>query len=333
MNSILSTENAQIEGWRKSLANAWKDPVALLEYLGLGDYAGQLSESTGFPMLVSREFAGRIEAGNIHDPLLRQVLPVQDENLAVAGFVQDPTADQAALKSPALLQKYSGRALVITNNYCASNCRYCFRRHFPYGENSLRPAELKKTGKYLGENPDIDEVILSGGDPLTLSTRRLAASWAALNKEREIPTLRIHTRLPVFLPSRVSPALLDWLAGLKCSKLVVIHSNHAREIDENVMKALGQLKEAGVLLLNQSVLLAGVNDSLSALQALSRRLWEAGVLPYYLHMLDPVAGAAHFQVDESTARQLQAGLRASLPGYLVPRLVREIPGEPGKSAI
>jgi len=233
------------------------------------------------------------------------------------------------LKAPGLLQKYAGRALLIATGACAINCRYCFRREFPYAEQ-IGSGALSQALDAIAADPGIDEVILSGGDPLSLSDARLRALTDALAKIAHLRRLRVHTRLPVVLPSRVDAGLLQWLRELPWPVAMVLHSNHANEIDASVLAACAQLRAAGVTLLNQSVLLRGVNDSVAALAQLSQRLFEAGVVPYYLHLLDRVRGAAHFDVPEATARQLVGELAAGLSGYLVPKLVREVPGGPAK---
>ncbi|MCA9659066.1 MAG: KamA family radical SAM protein, partial [Myxococcales bacterium] len=232
-----------------------------------------------------------------------------------------------------LLHKYRSRVLVILRGGCAINCRYCFRRHFPYGDHALASGALAEIVAYVAARPEVDEVILSGGDPLLAKDADLAAVIEALRGLPQLRRLRIHTRLPITLPSRITPALVDLLGGAPWPTVVVFHTNHARELDAEVDAALAELRGAGVTLLNQSVLLRGVNDSVEALAELSERLLKAGVLPYYLHLLDRVAGAAHFEVGEDRARALVAGLYRTLPGFLVPRLVREIAGEPSKVPI
>jgi L-lysine 2,3-aminomutase len=271
--------------------------------------------------------------GDPHDPLLRQVLPLGAELVAAPGFSVDPVGDRDALRAPGVLHKYQGRVLLTATGACAVHCRYCFRRHFPYAQANASAEHWQAALDYVATNPDVREVILSGGDPLTLSDRRLAEFVQALEACAHVERLRLHTRLPVVLPERVTPELLAWLANTRLQTVVVIHANHAREIDDNVRLACARLRDSGATLLNQSVLLRGVNDSVEALATLSETLFAAGVLPYYLHLLDRVQGAAHFEVEDATARQLLAELNAGLPGYLVPRLVRELPGAPGKALI
>jgi len=271
--------------------------------------------------------------GDPTDPLLRQVLPLGEEALPAPGYVTDPLQEAEHTPARGLIHKYAGRVLLITSPACAVNCRYCFRRHFPYGDNSPSRAQWEASLEHLRTDPSITEAILSGGDPLAASDRQLAWLVERLEAIPHLRRLRIHTRLPVVIPDRIDAALLDWLGKSRLQKVVVLHINHAQEIDPAVVDACARLKTAGVTLLNQSVLLRGVNDSVDALAALSERLFEAGVLPYYLHVLDPVAGAAHFDVPDGQARELVAGLREVLPGFLMPRLVREVPGEGSKTPL
>jgi EF-P beta-lysylation protein EpmB len=270
--------------------------------------------------------------GDPRDPLLRQVLPLGEELVAAPGFVADPLAELAALPARGLLHKYEGRVLLIATGACAVNCRYCFRRHFPYAEEAAGEG-FEEALAYVAGDPSIEEVILSGGDPLLLPDRTLSGLAESLAAIPHVARLRVHSRTPVVLPERVDAGLLAWLAGTRLAPVLVIHANHAREIDAAVAAAMAELRAAGVTLLNQSVLLEGVNDSVEALADLSRALFAAGVLPYYLHHLDRVAGAAHFEVGEERARRLVGEVAARLPGYLVPRLVREVPGAPAKAQV
>jgi EF-P beta-lysylation protein EpmB len=270
--------------------------------------------------------------GDPSDPLLRQVLPLGAERAEVPGFSADPLAERDDTRVPGLLQKYHGRVLLVATGACAVHCRYCFRREFPYGEH-LGGAPLEAAVEAIAGDASIDEVILSGGDPLSLSDARLAAITTALAGIPHLRRLRVHTRQPIVLPSRVDAGLLAWLASLPWPTVFVLHVNHAAELDAGVVDALVRLRAAGATLLSQSVLLRGVNDEVGVLEALSRRLFEAGVLPYYLHLLDRVRGSAHFEVPEAEARALMRSLAARLPGYLVPRLVREVAGEAAKRPI
>jgi EF-P beta-lysylation protein EpmB len=309
-----------------------RDPRELLGMLGLESLAAGISARAAaqFPLRVPRGFIARMRHGDPSDPLLRQVLPVLDEERMVPGFVLDAVGDGAAKAGHGVIRKYRGRALLVATGSCAINCRYCFRRHFPYGEETAAADGWREAVAAIAADPGIDEVILSGGDPLSLSTPKLAELTAALAPIAHLKRLRIHSRLPVVLPERVDDELLAWLAALPWPLAFVIHANHANEFDGEVDAALARLRGAGAALLNQSVLLRGVNDSVDALAALSERAWQAGVLPYYLHQLDRVAGTAHFEIDDTQARALHAALAARLSGYLVPKLVREVAGDSGK---
>ena len=320
--------------WRRQLAQAERDPRALLHRLELPLSLLPAAESAArlFPLRAPEPWIRRIRRGDPHDPLLLQVLPLYAEHDTPAGFSTDPVGDGPAQSGAGILHKYHGRVLMITTGACAIHCRYCFRRHFPYSESQAGRNDWGDSLAWLDAHPEVDEVILSGGDPLTLSDRRLASLTRALRQRPQVRRLRLHTRLPVVLPDRVTPELLELLDG-PWEVVWVIHSNHARELDEAVAAALGRLRAAGHWLLNQAVLLRRVNDSADALEALSRRLFQVGVLPYYLHLLDRVQGAAHFEVPEARGQALAAELAARLPGYLVPRLAREEAGEPAKTLV
>lgn len=311
------------------------DPGILIDLLGLDaalkPAATRSAEQFGFR--VTRSFASRMRRGDPDDPLLRQVLPIEAEMLdGPTGFGDDPTGDLEARAAPGVLQKYRGRVLLIVTGTCAVHCRYCFRRHFPYGEET-RAHSLETALDYLNRNDTVREVILSGGDPLTLSDRRLGGLAGELGRIPHLVRLRLHTRQPVVDPGRVGDDLLAWLESTDLRTTLVIHANHPAEIDDDVARAADRLRRAGVTLLNQSVLLRGVNDRAETLSALSERLFSIGVLPYYLHALDRVRGAAHFLVPEDKALALHRELRASLPGYLVPRLAREDPGRACKTLL
>jgi EF-P beta-lysylation protein EpmB len=321
--------------WRKSLANAVSSAAELCELLGLDPERVGLGSRAmrEFPLKVPRGFAARMHRGDPDDPLLRQVLPLAAEEKEVAGFGVDPVGDLLSRAATGLLHKYQGRALLITTGACAVHCRYCFRRHFPYSEESALHSGWAAPLAQVRSDPSITEVILSGGDPLSLSDRRLAQLTEQLATISHVKRLRIHTRYPVVLPERVNANFLTWLDSVNLQKVMVIHANHAQEIDESVRAACKSLRERGVTLLNQSVLLAGVNDNVTTLANLSEALFDIGVLPYYLHVLDKVAGAAHFAIAEARAVAIHRELAAQLPGYLVPRLVREIAGAPAKMPV
>lgn len=317
--------------WRELWRDAITDTVELLQVVGLPQLAGQLPPAdAGFALRVPRGFAARMRPGDPRDPLLLQVLPQLAELDQVPGFVADAVGDLAAREAQGVLHKYYGRALLIASGSCAINCRYCFRRHFPYGEEIAAAGQWRQALAHLRSDPSIHELILSGGDPLALATAKLAELSRGLTELPQVTRLRIHTRLPVVLPERIDTAFLDWLAALPQQKVIVLHANHANEFDPRVDAACAALRGAGATLLNQSVLLRGVNDDVDALSALSERLFAAGVLPYYLHQLDRVQGAAHFEVDDARALALVEAMRRRLPGYLVPRLVREVAGDAAK---
>ena len=318
--------------WQKALREAVRDPRELLDLLGLDRLAPRLSDEAmvQFPLRVPRGFVARMRRGDPSDPLLRQVLPLDDEMRPMPGFGLDAVGDGAAKTAPGVIQKYRGRALLVATGSCAIHCRYCFRRHFPYAEETAARDGWRDAVDLIRRDASIEEVLLSGGDPLSLSNGKLAELTGALADIPHLRRLRIHSRLPIVVPERVDDGLMGWLTALPWPVTLVVHANHANEFDGTVDAALGRLRAAGVHLLNQAVLLRGVNDSVDALAALSERGFRAGVLPYYLHQLDRVAGVAHFEVDDAHARALHAGLAARLSGYLVPRLVREIPGDTGK---
>jgi len=317
--------------WRALWREAVTDAGELLALVGLEHLAGSLpADDAGFSVRVPRGFAARMRQGDPLDPLLLQVLPQQAETREVAGFSTDAVGDMAARSAQGVLHKYEGRALLIASGSCAINCRYCFRRHFPYGEEMAAAGQWRKALDHVRQDASISELILSGGDPLSLATAKLEELSRGLEAIAHVTRLRIHTRLPVVLPERVDDGLVAWLASLPLQKVVVLHANHANEFDASVDAACARLRGAGVTLLNQSVLLRGINDEVDTLAALSERLFAAGVLPYYLHQLDRVQGSAHFEVEDTRALALVEAVRHRLPGYLVPKLVREVGGEASK---
>lgn len=321
--------------WQKELASAFGNAGELLRHLGLEHRLQPdiLEAAKQFPLRVTRHFASLMRQGDPDDPLLRQVLPLAAELSEAPGFVIDPVGDNLADCGDGILQKYHGRALVIATGACAIHCRYCFRRHFAYQERSARGQEWEALVDNLAAHPALTEVILSGGDPLTLSDRRLGQLLAALQRLPGLRRLRLHSRLPVVLPSRITEDLVALLEDNPWSVSLVIHANHPNELNRDTARALDPLRRAGITLLNQSVLLRGINDQESVLRDLSEALFDMGVLPYYLHLLDPVKGAAHFAVGRSAGRSLIAALRRQLPGYLVPRLVMEEPGSSEKTPL
>lgn len=317
-------------GWRSELREAFRSPTELLEHLGLDDARMNAASQPPFPMLVPRAFAGRIQPRQPRDPILLQVIPDMDEHRDRPGYASDPVGDGVSRRARGLLHKYSGRVLLITTGACAVHCRYCFRQDFPYAADIAASRNWADAIAYIDRHADVEEVILSGGDPLMLTTRALESLTEQLKHIPHVRRLRLHTRLPIVLPSRVTERLCDWLSGLPFPVVIVVHANHAQEFDAEVDQALGRLRETGAHLLNQTVLLAGVNDSADLLCDLMRRSLAAGVLPYYLHVLDRVRGAARFDCDRQQALQLHEHLRIQLSGYLVPRLVREEAGAPYK---
>ncbi|HUQ52548.1 MAG TPA: EF-P beta-lysylation protein EpmB, partial [Gammaproteobacteria bacterium] len=314
-----------------ALQAAVRDPAELLRLLDLPPDALGAPADVAFPLLVPRGFVARMRKGDPHDPLLRQVWPHAAESAAVQGFSADPVREQG-LAAQGVIQKYPGRVLLIASGACPLHCRYCFRRDFPYQSQLAARGDWTAALAELANVPDAREAILSGGDPLSLSNRRLGELIARL-ADTQLATVRIHTRFPIALPERVDDGLLRVLRGTRLKTVLVVHANHANELDTSVERALSALRPALTALLNQSVLLRGVNDDAQALAGLSERLFACGVLPYYLHLLDRVAGAAHFDVDETTAKKIVAALRTRLPGYLVPRLVRETPKELSKTPV
>lgn len=321
--------------WQQSWRDAVRDPRELLAMLGLESAGLAISDDAAgqFPLRVPRGFVARMRPNDPRDPLLRQVLPLDAEMRPMPGFSLDAVGDSQAKAGHGVIRKYRGRALLIATGSCAIHCRYCFRRHFPYAEETAAAAGWRDAVEAIGADAGIDEVILSGGDPWSLATPKLAELTDALASIRHLKRLRVHTRLPVVLPERVDDALAGWLETLPWPVTVVLHANHANEFDDTVDAALQRLRRTGALLLNQAVLLRGVNDSVEALAELSERGHAAGVLPYYLHQLDRVQGAAHFEVPDEVALRLHRDLAARLSGYLVPRLVREVAGDPGKRPI
>ena len=323
--------------WQRLLAAVITRSDELTELAGGPPAAGggpsAAAAERQFGVRVPRGFAKRICPSDPGDPILRQVLPVAAEAEPAEGFSDDPVGELAAARRGGVLQKYHGRALLVVTPVCAVHCRYCFRRHFPYSDHALSGRQWAAALELIAADPTLAEVILSGGDPLTVPDDRLSRLVDDITAIPHVRRLRLHTRVPIVLPERVDEALVGWLARVRLPVVVVVHANHANEIDDDVRRALAVLRGCGVTLLNQSVLLAGVNDSVEALCELTERLFEAGALPYYLHLLDRVRGAAHFEVPEAEALRLVAGVRDRMPGYLVPRLVREVAGAPSKVAV
>lgn len=322
----------QTPSWQEAIANALTSPEELIDYLELDRSLLPAARAAAlrFGLRVPREFADRMQRGNPQDPLLLQILPMGAELELQPGFVLDPVGDLAATPAAGVVHKYHGRALLITTGACALHCRYCFRRHFPYQEASAHLDHWQSALDYLGRDTSIKEVILSGGDPMMIADSRLAGLFRALEAIPHLTRLRIHTRMPIIVPQRITEKILEELSRLRLKTVVVVHCNHASELTQQVCQALKKLEESGVRLLNQSVLLKRINDKLETQIQLCEALFDARVLPYYLHLLDPVQGAAHFNVSQKEARLLYQQLQQRLPGYLVPKLVYEKAGEASK---
>ncbi|HEU0276566.1 MAG TPA: EF-P beta-lysylation protein EpmB [Rhodanobacteraceae bacterium] len=320
--------------WRRSMREVVTDARELLALVGLPQLADRLPPAdAGFPLKVPRSFVARMRRGDPADPLLVQVLPVLAELDEAPGYTDDAVGDLDAVKAHGVLQKYEGRALLIAAGSCAVNCRFCFRRHFPYAEELAASHAWHEALAALDADRTLREVILSGGDPLVLSTKKLEEFTDGLRQLPHIMRMRIHSRLPVVMPERVDDEFCAWLAGLPLQRVLVIHANHPNELDATLADACARLKDAGVTLFNQSVLLHGVNDDPAVLVQLSERLFEIGVLPYYLHQLDKVRGTAHFEVSDERAHEIMDEVRALLPGFLVPKLVREVAGDRSKRPV
>lgn len=319
--------------WQQQLIDSVTDLDELLALLQLSSKVAEPKSCLSFGLRVSRDFVARMEPGNPRDPLLLQVLPVEKELISTPGYSTDPLNESAANKLPGLLHKYHGRVLLILTAGCAVNCRYCFRRHFPYQENRLSQNDLKNILYYLAQDPSISEVILSGGDPLILKDESLANIIQQLSEIPHLKYLRFHTRFPIMIPARITDALLDTLTQSRLQTAIVIHCNHPNEINASVRAALQKFATLPIQLLNQSVLLKDVNDNAATLIELSHKLYASGVLPYYLHLLDPVQGAAHFAVSKRRGNEIMQQLQEQLPGYLVPKFVKEIANAQHKVSI
>ena len=321
--------------WKKELANATTSIASLLEQLDLSHQIETVNIQPGFKCLVTKSYIDKIQTGNINDPLLQQVLPLIKETHSATqqNGLNDPVGDISAQISQGLLHKYHGRILLISTGACAIHCRYCFRRHYPYQQSYCSNKALNHVLDYLKEHSEIEEVILSGGDPLILDNEKLSDLIKKLESINHLHTLRIHTRLPVVLPNRINTGLIQLLQSSRFQIVMVIHANHANELLQTEHAKLHLLQQAGITLLNQSVLLKGINDNSETLTTLSKRLFQCKTLPYYLHLLDPVKGAMHFEVTKITALRLKKEMEEQLPGYLVPRLVQEIAGNRSKTAI
>lgn len=318
--------------WQQSMQSLMTDPIELIAALGLDPRFIESAKQAAklFPLRVTREFVARMEYGNVNDPLLKQVLPLGCETIVALGYTADPLNELANNPLPGLLHKYHGRVLVVMTGVCGINCRYCFRREFPYKKNNSGSDGWKNILNYIKNDETISEVILSGGDPLVMDDKLLADRVQQLNKINHLKRIRFHTRLPIILPTRICDELINWIIQSKLKIIIVVHCNHPNEINQDVKIAMQKLKSIGVTLLNQSVLLKDINDSSEILIELSEKLFSVDILPYYLHVLDRVQGAAHFDVSRDIAIQLHQVMQQKLPGFLVPKLVTEIAGEKSK---
>ena len=312
--------------WQHALAQGFSNATALLEFLGLPNTLACSSAEAAFKTRVPLSFAKKMRPGDPNDPLLKQVLAIKEETFSPAGFCAHPLREQEFNPTPGLIHKYKSRVLFIMTRACPIHCRYCFRREFPYQDNNPGQKGWEAALNYIHNDPDIHEVILSGGDPLLAPDQILFELIARLEQIKHLHTLRIHTRIPVVFPERITSELLSGLENVSLKRVIVLHVNHPAELDASIVKVCEQLKIVGCTLLNQSVILAGINDDAATLTTLSHRLFDCGVLPYYLHVLDKVKGSAHFDCEPEHIRSIYQTLQASLPGYLVPKLVQEVPG-------
>lgn len=321
--------------WKIELSQSIKSVAELLDCLRLDSslLTGAQRAAMQFPLQVPRPYLGRIRHADPCDPLLTQVLPVQQELESPQGFQKDPLDEVSHNPHPGIIHKYRNRLLLIVSPACAINCRYCFRRHFPYEQQRQSRQQWVSALDYIRQHRELNEVIYSGGDPLAANDKFLGWLTAQIAEISHIKRLRVHSRLPIVIPSRVDDDLLRWMTASRLKPILVVHVNHANEIDHAVEAGLYRLQENGIRILNQSVLLKGVNDGAKTLIDLSERLYDCGVSPYYLHLLDPVQGASHFDVAQVQATQIYAEMQAALPGFLLPRLVREVPGKAAKTII
>jgi len=320
--------------WQKELANVVTDPKKLLAAVGISpeNYLQHFAARELFPVRVPRPFINRMKKGDFNDPLLKQVMPLSEEFVISDGFTEDPLEEHDTV-AEGLLHKYQHRVLMMVKSGCAINCRYCFRRHFPYQDNSPNKQRWQQALTYIEQHQEINEVIFSGGDPLMASDEHLAWLVQQLEGIPHIKRLRIHSRLAIVIPQRITPALVDLLVNSRLKATFVFHINHSNEIDSQVIKAIEPLLKARIPLFNQSVLLKGINDDVDTLAQLSETLFDVGIQPYYLHLFDKVQGVAHFDVEEQQAKEIVQQMMAKLPGFLMPKVVREIAGEANKTPI
>lgn len=320
--------------WQKELKQSFTRPEELLTFLNLDpqQYEQDSKARKLFNMRVPRHFAKLMNKSDPNDPLLLQVLPSKQEFVEEIGFIADPLQEHEA-KKPGLLHKYQSRVLLMFKTGCAVNCRYCFRRHFPYADNSINKQKLEEALRYIASEPEINEVILSGGDPLMADDKTVEWFLRECEKLTQLKRFRIHTRLPVVLPSRLTNRLIEVLANSPLKAIVVLHINHKNEISNELSLACHAMKLAGITVLNQAVLLKGINDHVDHQVELSEALFDSDILPYYLHLFDKVKGASHFYTSDLEAGEIYQQMLARLPGFLVPKLVREIGGETSKTPV
>lgn len=323
------------EDWQQALQSGVSDVAELLQILGITEYypAEKLAQMQQFPLRVPRGFVARMQRKNPNDPLLLQVLPQTQELQEISGFSLDPLQEKHFNPVPGLLHKYRNRVLLTAAASCPIHCRYCFRRYFPYDENSPGQIGWQAAFNYIAANPEIEEVILSGGDPLLLKDNALRYLLKNIAAISHIKRLRFHSRIPIVLPERITATFTQVITSIRLPCVMVVHCNHPQEIDSAVSVAIAQLRHAGIAVFNQSVLLKNINDDVNILATLSEKLFSIGVIPYYLHVLDKVQGATHFEVKEIKAKKIMQALRERLSGYLVPRLVKEEAGAFSKTII
>ncbi len=323
MSEFIHKSTGYRSSWQQELGQSFVNAESLMVHLELEKILAAPKQTLMFPLRVTRAFASRMEKANINDPLLRQVLPLNEELTVAPGFTDNPVGDLEAAAVPGVLHKYSGRALLITTGHCAINCRYCFRKNFPYSNHSVNPGKLAVALRYIESQPDIFEIILSGGDPLVLSNGKILELISQIEAIPHISRLRIHSRVPVVLPSRIDSELLTGLSLSRLKPVIVVHINHPNEIDQSVVDKISLIRSYFIPVFNQAVLLKGVNDSVETLTELFEKAFDSGIFPYYLHMLDKSTGNTHFEVTEKYCNELQENLRKNTPGYLLPRFVRE----------
>jgi len=319
--------------WQQDLAEGFNNINDICGYLNISNNYSHQARTENFPIRVPREFVDRMEKGNLNDPLLKQILPTNNESIIQAGYTDDPVGDVPAMAETGVIHKYHGRVLLITTGSCAINCRYCFRRNFPYNDFQLSTKKYLNALNYITSHQDISEVILSGGDPLLLNDQKLIALIQKIDLIPHVKRIRIHSRIPIVLPSRITPALCDQLAIIKKDLIMIVHSNHANELNNKVRFACDQLKNTNITLFNQAVLLKGINNDAKQLCTLHEKLFSYKIIPYYLHLLDKTTGTAHFDVPQNEAIDLMNQIKKVLPGYLVPKLVKEQAGAANKIII